>query len=60
MVSKAVPTSSGLRVGNSGSKVVSLYGRSYTKKGNLYTYKAGGRRLIVKAIGNRVYGIKIT
>ncbi len=60
MVGKAVPTNSGLRVGNSGSKVVSLYGKSYTKKGNLYTYKAGGRRLIVKAIGNRVYGIKIT
>jgi hypothetical protein len=60
MVGKTVPTNSGLRVGNSGSKMVNLYGRSYSKKGNLYTYKAGGRRLIVKAIGNRVYGIKIT
>ena len=59
IVGKSVATSSGLRVGNSRSKMAKLYGKKCTRNGNVYTYKAGGRRLKVKAIGNRVYGIKI-
>lgn len=59
MVGKSAATSVGLRVGNSRDKMVKLYGKKCTRNGNVYTYKAGGRRLKVKAIGNRVYGIKI-
>ena len=59
MVTKAVPTSGGLRVGNTRDKMAKLYGKKCTIKGNIYTYKAGGRILKVKAIKNRVYGIKI-
>jgi hypothetical protein len=59
MVGKAAATSAGLRVGNSRDKMARLYGKKCTRNGNVYTYKAGGRRLKVKAIGNRVYGIKI-
>lgn len=60
VVGKSVATSSGLKVGNPGTAMVKLYGRSYTKKNNVYTYKAGGRRLMVRASGRRVYAIKIT
>jgi hypothetical protein len=60
MVSKAVPTSSGLKVGSAGTTMIKLYGRSYTKKNNVYTYKSGGRRLMIRASGSRVYAIKIT
>ncbi len=60
MVGKSAATAGGLRVGNTRAKMTRLYGKSYRRGGNIYTYKAGGRHLKVKAIGNRVYGIKIT
>ena len=59
MVGSSVATSGGLRVGNSRDKMARLYGKDCTRSGNVYTYKSGGRHLKVKAINNRVYGIKI-
>ena len=59
IVGKSVATSGGLRVGNSRDKMAKLYGKKCTRNGDVYTYKAGGRHLKVKAIGNRVYGIKV-
>lgn len=59
LVGNSAATSDGLRVGNSRDKMARLYGKKCTRNGNVYTYKAGGRRLKVKAIRNRVCGIKI-
>lgn len=59
MVGRSAATSDGLRVGNSRDKMARLYGKKCTRNGNVYTYKAGGRRLKIKAIGNRIRGIKI-
>jgi hypothetical protein len=59
LVGKSAATVNGLKVGDSGARMTKLYGSGFHRDGNLYTYKAGGRHLTVKASGNRVSAIKI-
>ncbi len=60
IVGKSVTTAGGLKVGQGYSKMTGMYGKKYTKKGAVYTYKAGSRRLQVKASGGKIAAIRIT
>ena len=60
VVGKSVSTAGGLKVGQNYAKMTGTYGKKFTRVGNIYTYKAGGRRLQIKASGGRIAAIKIS
>lgn len=55
-----VSTVGGLKVGRGYKKMTSIIGKKYTKRSGVYTYKAGARRLQVKASGGKIRQIKLT
>jgi hypothetical protein len=60
IVGKSVTTAGGLKIGQGYSKMKGMYGKKFTRAGSVFTYKAGSRRLQIKASGGRIAAIKIS
>lgn len=60
IVGKSVTTAGGLKVGQGYSKMTGMYGKKYVKNKGVFTYKAGSRKLQIKASGGKITAIKIS